>query len=85
MGFCIFLCLAASSQGQILATLKDLGTTAPVPGTNDAFQLSATGNQTYPDMLDYYTDNQVTAGSGEPGQTFVTGTAAGVTGWSLFP
>jgi len=61
-------------------TLTDLGTTAPTPGANDAAQLSSAGNQTYPDGLNYYTDNQSAYGTGEPGQTFTTGSnAAGYT------
>jgi hypothetical protein len=55
-------------------TLVDLGTTAPIPGTNDISQFSTIGNRTDPDGLNYYTDNQTSNGSGEPGQTFLTGT-----------
>ena len=62
-------------------TLTDLGTTAPTPGANDAAQLSSAGNQTYPDALNYYTDNQSAYGTGEPGQTFITGSNAA--GYSL--
>jgi len=55
-------------------TLLDLGATAPIPGTNDISQSSIMGNQTSPDGLNYYTDNQTSFGTGEPGQTFLTGT-----------
>ncbi|MGA9450053.1 MAG: PKD domain-containing protein, partial [Verrucomicrobiia bacterium] len=55
-------------------TLVDLGATAPTPGTNDISQLSTLGNRTDPDGLNYYTDNQTSFGTGEPGQTFLTGT-----------
>src|ERR1700690_3125518 len=63
--------LAGAIQAQ---TLADLGATAPTPGTNDVAQLSTVGNQTAPDGLNYYTDNQTGHGTGEPGQTFTTGT-----------
>jgi hypothetical protein len=56
-------------------TLTDI-TNAPTQGTNDIFQLSTQGNQTAPDSLNYYTDNQTGHGTGEPGQTFTTGTNA---------
>jgi beta-galactosidase len=59
------------SKGQ---TLHSLGGPAPTPGLNDIFQLSTSGNQTAPDGLNYYTDNQTTRAAGEPGQTFTTGT-----------
>ena len=61
-------------------TLADI-TNAPTPGTNDIYQLSTQGNQTAPDGLNYYTDNQISYGTGEPGQTFTTGTNA--TGYVL--
>ena len=54
-------------------TLVDLGATAPTPGTYDIAQLSTAGNQTAPDGLNYYTDNQSVHAAGEPGQTFTTG------------
>jgi len=57
---------------QIPATLVDLGAAAPTPGTYDISQLSITGQANKPDGLNYYTDNQVSYGSGEPGQTFTT-------------
>ncbi|MFZ0826187.1 MAG: beta-galactosidase GalA [Verrucomicrobiia bacterium] len=65
-----FMILTGAVHAQ---TLIDLGATAPTPGINDAAQLSASGNVTAPDGLNYYTDNQVGHGAGEPGQTFTTG------------
>ena len=53
-------------------TLADLGPTAPTPGSNDITQFSTAGNQTFPDELNYYTDNQTGHDDGEPGQTFTT-------------
>jgi hypothetical protein len=55
-------------------TLQDSGTAAPMPGLNDIVQTSTSGNQTAPDGLNYYTDNQTGHATGEPGQTFTTGT-----------
>ncbi len=52
-------------------TLANLGTAAPGPGTNDISQLSTQGNQTFPDGINYYTDNNPPTG-----QTFTTGTNA---------
>ena len=52
-------------------TLLDIGAAAPDPGINDISQLSTSGNQTSPDGLNYYTDNNSPAG-----QTFTTGTNA---------
>ena len=49
----------------------DIGPAAPSPGTNDIFQLSTSGIQTWPDGLNYFTDNNPPAG-----QTFTTGTNA---------
>ena len=54
-------------------TLADI-TNAPSPGANDIYQLSTNGNKTSPDGLNYFTDNQISYGTGEPGQTFTTGT-----------
>jgi len=53
--------------------LTDLGASSPVPGANDQSQLSTTDNQTGPDGLNYYTDNQSVHNAGEPGQVFTTG------------
>jgi endoglucanase len=73
----LFPCLLAGLAGGLDAqTLSDLGATAPTPGTNSIYQLSTLGNQTSPDGLNYYTDNQMSFGTGEPGQTFTTGTNA---------
>ncbi len=55
-------------------SLSDLGASEPSVGTNDIAQLSTLGNQTFPDGLNYYTDNQTGHDDGEPGQTFTTGT-----------
>ena len=55
-------------------TLADIGSIAPVPGTNDIYQLATNGNTAYPskpDGINYYTDNNP-----PPGQTFTTGTNA---------
>jgi hypothetical protein len=49
-------------------TLADIGG-APSPGTNDISQLSTQGNQTWPDGINYFTDNNPPVG-----QTFTTGT-----------
>jgi len=70
----VLMVLAGAIRAQ---TLTDLGATAPTPGANDIVQLSATGNQTFPDNLNYYDNNQVAYGTGEPGQTFTTGSASG--------
>ena len=64
-------------RAQTPATFTDLGPTAPVPGGLDISQLSTTGSQTAPDGLNYYTDNQTDHGTGEPGQTFTTGSNPG--------
>src|SRR5512135_2673741 len=66
------LFLAAGLASSLCAqTLTDLGPAAPSPGTNDISQLSTSGNQTWPDGLNYFTDNNPPAG-----QTFTTGTNA---------
>ena len=52
-------------------TLTDIGSAAPTPGTNDISQLSTQGNQTWPDGINYFTDNNPPVG-----QTFTTGTNA---------
>ena len=51
-------------------TLADI-TNAPSPGTNDIYQLSTLGNTTWPDGINYFTDNNPPVG-----QTFTTGTNA---------
>ena len=59
-------CLALTAHAQTLATLTDIGAPAPVPGVDDAYQLTTgAGN---PDGLNYYFDNNP-----PPGQTFTTG------------
>jgi hypothetical protein len=71
----VLLLVATVLAGSLNAqTLADIGTAAPIPGTNDIFQLSTNGNTAYPnrpDGINYYTDN-----SPVPGQTFTTGTYA---------
>jgi hypothetical protein len=68
----VFTAVAAmTGVGYAQATLTDLGSAAPSPGTNDIYQLSASSNQTGPDGLNYFTDNNPPAG-----QTFTTGTNA---------
>ena len=42
--------------GLFAQTLADIHS-APSPGTNDIYQLSSTGNQTWPDGLNYFTGN----------------------------
>ncbi len=64
--------VAIGLAGNLYAqTLTDIGSAAPTPGTNDIYQLSASGNQTWPDGLNYFTDNNPPVG-----QTFTTGTNA---------
>lgn len=52
-------------------TFTDIGSAAPTPGTNDIYQIASSGNQTWPDGLNYFTDNNPPVG-----QTFTTGTNA---------
>ena len=74
----VLMVLAGAIRAQ---TLTDLGATAPTPGANDVSQLSTSGNTTFPDGLNYYTDNQTGHSAGEPGQTFKTG--ANSSGYTL--
>src|SRR5208282_892291 len=74
----IFVCrlvlqlLAIGLAGSLYAqTFTDIGPAAPSPGTNDIFQLSTNGVQTWPDGINYFTDNNPPVG-----QTFTTGTNA---------
>jgi beta-galactosidase len=62
---------AETSRAQILT---DLGAVAPTAGSGDIYQFNTAGNQTDPDGLNYYTDNQSSHNAGEPGQSFTTGT-----------
>jgi hypothetical protein len=62
----------ASGLAQSPASLTDLGPSSPAPGPWDVVQLSTAGNTTFPDGLNYYTDNETDHTAGEPGQTFVT-------------
>ena len=64
--------LSAGLTGGLYAqTLADIGPAAPSPGANDTFQLSTQGNQTWPDGINYFTDNNPPVG-----QTFTTGSNA---------
>jgi len=64
--------LAVGVAGSLYAqTLTDIGTFAPSPGTNDISQLSTSGDTTWPDGINYFTDNNPPVG-----QTFTTGTNA---------
>ena len=71
LGF-VWLLLAVELAGVLHAqTLTDVGFAAPSPGTNDIYQLSTSGNTTWPDGINYFTDNNPPVG-----QTFTTGTNA---------
>src|ERR1039458_4585185 len=64
--------VAVGLAGSLYAqTFTDIAPAAPNPGTNDIFLLSTSGNQTWPDGLNYFTDNNPPVG-----QTFTTGTNA---------
>src|ERR1035441_130709 len=52
-------------------TFTDIGAAAPTPGTNDISQLSTSGDQTWPDGINYFSNNNPPVG-----QTFTTGTNA---------
>jgi hypothetical protein len=66
------LFLSAGLASSLCAqTLTDLGPAAPSPGTSDISQLSTSGNQTWPDGINYFTDNNPPVG-----QTFTTGSNA---------
>ena len=67
----VLMVLAGAVRAQ---TLTDLGATTSTPGAKDIVQTNTAGNQTFPDGLNYYTDNQSGHSAGEPGQTFITGT-----------
>lgn len=60
--------LAGSLSAQIFT---NLGLVAPTPGANDISQLSTSGNTTFPDGINYFTDNNPPVG-----QKFTTGTIA---------
>jgi hypothetical protein len=70
---CLILPLIAVAAGGHLGaqTLTNLGAAAPSPGPNDIAQLSTSGNTTWPDGINYFTDNNPPVG-----QTFTTGTNA---------
>src|SRR5215469_11806519 len=61
------------ASAQNIATVTDLGASAPVPGANDISQLGTSGQASSPDGLNYYTDDYPSHGGGAPGQTFTTG------------
>ncbi|HEV2437787.1 MAG TPA: cellulase family glycosylhydrolase [Verrucomicrobiae bacterium] len=63
--------LTGLAGGLCAQTLSDLGPTAPNPETNDIYQLSTQGDQTWPDGINYFSNNNPPAG-----QTFTTGTNA---------
>ncbi len=70
----IAICILAASLACIslnAQTLSTLGLTAPTPGANDISQLSTSGNTTFPDGINYFTDNNPPVG-----QKFTTGTNA---------
>ncbi|HTV62082.1 MAG TPA: RICIN domain-containing protein [Verrucomicrobiae bacterium] len=81
VGILIAAALTSSSHAQTPATLTDIGAAAPTPGPLDIVQLSTSGDTTFPDGLNYYTDNQTDHGAGEPGQTFTT--AGSTNGFTL--
>jgi hypothetical protein len=67
----ILLLVAGLASSLYAQTLTNLGAVAPSPGTNDIHQLSTSGNTTWPDGINYFTDNNPPVG-----QTFTTGTNA---------
>ena len=67
----IFVLAAGLARSLCAQTLRDLGPAAPSPETNDISQLSTSGNQTWPDGINYFTDNNPPVG-----QTFTTGSNA---------
>lgn len=73
--------LVGSGHSQSTATLSDIGSGAPPPGSLDIYQPGTTGDTNFPDGLNYYTDNQTEHNAGEPGQTFTT--PAGTNGFVL--
>jgi len=65
----ILTLIAVTAGGHLYAqTLANLGSVAPTPGTNDIAQLSTSGNTTWPDGINYFTDNNPPVG-----QTFTVG------------
>ena len=67
----IFSLLSGVAGGLYAQTLTDIGSSALSPDTNAIYQLSTSGNTTWPDGINYFTDN-----SPPVGQTFTTGTNA---------
>ena len=66
----IFFLVAGLTGSLCAQTLTNLAA-APSPGTSDISQLSTSGNTTFPDGINYFTDNNPPVG-----QTFTTGTNA---------
>jgi alpha-L-arabinofuranosidase len=66
-GFVLHLFAIGLAGGLYGQSFSDITPAAPSPGTNDIFQLSTNGSQTWPDGLNYFTDNSAPAG-----QTFTT-------------
>jgi aryl-phospho-beta-D-glucosidase BglC (GH1 family) len=64
----IFVLVASLASSLSAQTLTNLGLTAPTPGPDDIAQLSTSGNTTWPDGINYYTDNNPPVG-----QTCTTG------------
>src|SRR6185503_7868956 len=68
----LLVLFAIATGGHLCAqTLTNLGAVAPTPGLNDIAQLSTSGNTTFPDGINYFTDNNPPVG-----QKFTTGTNA---------
>jgi hypothetical protein len=64
--------IAVAAGGHLWAqTFTDIGVAAPSPGTNDIYQLSTSGDTTWPDGINYFSNNNPAVG-----QTFTTGTNA---------
>src|ERR1039458_3385117 len=70
---CFVLQLLAIGLAGVLhaQNLTNIGSAAPSPEVNDISQLSTSGNTTWPDGINYFTDNNPPVG-----QTFTTGTNA---------
>lgn len=66
-----FLLAVLTDDGLCAQTLTNLGSAAPTLGMNDIYQISTQGNTTWPDTINYFTDNNPPVG-----QTFTTGTNA---------
>lgn len=64
----ILLAMAVGAAGGVSAQSLTTLASAPVPGPDDISQLSTSGNVTWPDSLNCFTDDSAPAG-----QTFTTG------------